>query len=260
MVSQLEGRSQVDSLSGLSYLPSYRGPDTQRAQEVLLKQLVSFQHFNLLVLTFRRESVRPESLAGACTAVSLMSSLTLRGQGSRRPQQAAEHTGRNAAEMLPGHLEESSPEPASISASACGSGRLPGLIFHCEKKCSRRNRVATWTGAPSPSQAQASLPSSDPPRPEAKAVSQHPASRGCGAAVCSANAAPTPEIRLGSCPPERWVLNSVDCSLLDCVSMCFLLLQRGAEGLWEARADTKDRPGSREVSLGAVRTQLGIEG
>ena len=200
VVSQLEGRSQVDSLSGLSYLPSYRGPDTQRVQEVLLKQLVSFQHFNLLVLTFRRESVRPGSLPGACTAVSLMC-VTLGGQGSGRPQQAAEHTGRNAAEKLPGHLEESSPEPASISASACGSGRLPGLIFHCEKKCSRRNRVATWTGAPSPSQAQASLPSSDPPRPEAEAVSQHPASRGCGAAVCSANAAPTPRDQTWFLPP-----------------------------------------------------------
>ena len=38
---------------------------------------------------------------------------------------------------------------------------------------------------------------------------------------------PPPEIRLGSCPPERWVLKSVDCSLLDRVSCCDRGEQRG---------------------------------
>ena len=44
-------------------------------------------------------------------------------------------------------------------ASACtSSGRLPAPIFHCEKRRSGRDAVATWTGAPIPSQAQAALP------------------------------------------------------------------------------------------------------
>lgn len=135
-----------------------------------MKELVGFQHFNRLTLTFRRESVRPGSPHGTCLAVSQAGTrpLALSRPSMGAGVQAAPAGWRACwAGMQPrypqGHLQESSPGPASVCASTSSRGRLPGQTFHCENKCSGRNGVATWTRALFPSQAQAALPSNHPP-------------------------------------------------------------------------------------------------
>lgn len=160
-----------------------------------MKKLVVFQHFNLLVLTFRRESVRPGFPCRACLAVSpartrppTLSSPTLcAGVWAAAGGWRARWAGMQLR-CSPAHLEE--PSPGRCLCLRLRQGRLPGLTFHCEKECSGRNGVATWTGAPFPRQVQAALPSSNPPR----VLDLSP---GNAVALCSADAnSPTGHTRL----------------------------------------------------------------
>lgn len=138
----------------------------RKGKKVVLKGPVGFKHVNFSVLTFSAGE-EAEGLGPYADAAWLCPQWGDGKQGGN--EQPIPRAGLRAAASGRRALSAGIQPRCSGAiwrnplqgppASACTSGgRLPGLIFHCEKRRPGRDGVATRTGAPIPSQARAALP------------------------------------------------------------------------------------------------------